>query len=225
MDWAKDILDLFLHLDKHLNSLADSLGLWLYGLLFLIVFCETGLVVTPILPGDSLLFGVGALAASDGFPLSLPWLLGLLIVAAITGDAVNYYLGLRFGQRFFRSEHSWLFNKKHLVKTQQFYAKYGGKTIILARFIPIIRTFAPFVAGMGKMEYRRFAIYNVTGGIVWVTTFLVGGYFLGNTETVKNNFHYVIVGILILSVLPAVIEVLLTRFRQPKPEPVGAELE
>ena len=225
MDWAKDILDLFLHLDKHLNSLADSLGIWLYGLLFLIVFCETGLVVTPFLPGDSLLFGVGALAATDGFPLRLPWLIGLLIVAAIAGDAVNYFLGFHFGERFFRSEHSWLFNKKHLVKTQQFYAKYGGKTIILARFIPIIRTFAPFVAGMGKMEYRRFALYNLTGGVVWVTAFLLLGYFFGNSELVKNNFAYVIAGIIVLSVLPAVIEVLLTRFKQAKPEPVGAEAE
>jgi membrane-associated protein len=225
MDWAKELLELVLHLDKHLESLIQAIGLWVYPLMFLVIFCETGLVVTPILPGDSLLFGLGAIAANEKFHLSLPWLLALLIVAAITGDAVNYFFGFRFGERFFRSENSWLFNKKHLVRTQQFYAKYGGKTIILARFIPIIRTFAPFVAGMGKMEYRRFAIYNVTGGIVWVTTFLLLGYFFGDYEPVKNNFSYVIVGIVILSVLPAVIEVLLTRFKRPKPEPVGAEAQ
>jgi membrane-associated protein len=221
MDWVKELL----HLDNHLEDLIKTIGLWFYPAMFLVVFCETGLVVTPILPGDSLLFALGALAANDKYELSLGWLLALLCAAAIAGDAVNYYLGLRFGQRFFRSEKSWLFNKKHLVKTQQFYAKYGGKTIILARFIPIIRTFAPFVAGMGKMEYRRFAVYNVTGGVVWVTTFLLLGYFFGNYEPVKNNFSYVIVGIVILSVMPAVIEVLVTRFKQPKPEPVGADVD
>jgi membrane-associated protein len=225
MEWIPSLVDLFLHVDQHLNEWAATLGVWLYVVLFLIIFCETGLVVTPFLPGDSLLFAVGALAAADGSPLKLPWLIGSLIVAAVTGDAVNYYLGRRFGERFFRYENSRLFKKKHLVRTQHFYAKYGGKTIILARFIPIIRTFAPFVAGMGKMEYRRFAIYNVAGGVVWVATFLCGGYFLGNSDTVKKNFHLIIVAIIIISVLPAAIEFLRTRLGQPKGETVTAETE
>jgi membrane-associated protein len=223
MEWVPQLLDVFLHLDRHLNDWADTLGLWLYAVLFLIVFCETGLVVTPFLPGDSLLFAVGALAASDESRLSLPWLIGLLIVAAVTGDAVNYYLGRRFGERFFRSETSRLFNKKHLVRTQQFYAKYGGKTIILARFIPIIRTFAPFVAGMGKMQYRRFALFNVVGGVVWVTAFLLGGFFLGTIEVVKNNLILVAVAIVIISIMPPVVEYLLARYKQTKPEPAVAE--
>ncbi len=223
MDWALQLVDPFLHLDQYLNAWADTLGLWLYAVLFLIVFCETGLVVTPFLPGDSLLFAVGTLAAVDRAPLSLPWLIGLLVVAAVTGDAVNYYLGRRFGERFFRSETSRLFNKKHLVRTQQFYAKYGGKTIILARFIPIIRTFAPFVAGMGKMEYRRFALFNVVGGVVWVTAFLLGGYFLGTIEVVKKNLILVAVAIIIISILPPLVEYLLARCKQAKSEPAVAE--
>src|SRR5262249_26144850 len=162
------LLDVVLHLDAHLNEWVGVLGPWLYLVLFAIIFCETGLVVTPFLPGDSLLFAVGATAALPGSPLSLPLLIVLLIVAAVLGDAVDYYLGYRIGPRVFSSEKSWLFNKKHLLRTQQFYEKYGGKTIVLARFIPIIRTFAPFVAGVGKMEYRRFFVYNVAGGAAWV---------------------------------------------------------
>jgi membrane-associated protein len=211
MESIQQFMDYFLHLDVHLNALATSLGVWLYLVLFLIIFCETGLVVTPILPGDSLLFAVGALAAIPDSPLSLPVLLGLLIVAAISGDAVNYYLGYRVGPRVFSSEHSRLLNKHHLLRAQQFYEKYGNKTIVLARFIPIIRTFAPFVAGIGKMEYRRFCLYNIVGGALWVTTFLLGGYLFGEQEVVKRNFHVVIVAIVFLSILPAVIEVLLAR--------------
>src|ERR1700724_1076894 len=175
MDILQKAADLFLHLDVHLTYWAVQLGPWLYLCLFVIVFCETGLVVTPFLPGDSLLFAVGALAATEGSPLRMPVLIVLLIAAAITGDAVNYLIGFHVGPKVFRSEHSRLFNKKHLLRTQHFYEKYGGKTIILARFIPIIRTFAPFVAGIGKMEYRRFGLYNILGGIVWVLTFLFGG--------------------------------------------------
>jgi membrane-associated protein len=222
MDWIKQLIDVVLHLDKHLESLIEILGLWIYPAMFLVIFCETGLVVTPILPGDSLLFGLGAIAANENYHLSLPWLLGLLIVAAVTGDALNYYLGLRFGERFFRSETSRLFNKKHLMRTQRFYEKYGGKTIVLARFIPIIRTFAPFVAGMGKMEYRRFALYNVTGGIVWVTVFLLGGYFLGDIPIVKNNLILIAGAVVVVSIMPPVIEYFLARLRQTKPEPVAA---
>jgi membrane-associated protein len=232
MEFVGEILDFILHLDVHLNAWAGDLGGWLYLVLFLILFCETGLVVTPILPGDSLLFAVGALAAIEGSPLDLPFLLGLLIAAAVIGDAVNYLAGYYIGPRVFKSEESWLFNKNHLLRTQHFYDKHGGKTIVLARFIPIIRTFAPFVAGIGKMTYRKFSFYNVTGGVAWVCAFLLGGYFLGNVPTVKRNFHIIIVAILIISVLPVVIEFYLARRRRspaeslappPNTEPVPVE--
>src|SRR5216684_4023183 len=205
------IIDLFLHLDQHLNHYAELLGAWLYLILFLIIFCETGLVITPILPGDSLLFAVGALAATDGSPLRLEVLIVLLISAAVLGDAVNYFLGFWVGPRVFTSDTSWFFNKKHLIRTQNFYERYGGKTIILARFIPIIRTFAPFVAGIGRMQYRRFFYFNVTGGAAWVLIFLLSGYWLG--VAVKGFFSIIIAAILILSVLPAVVEYVLTRRR------------
>jgi membrane-associated protein len=207
-------IDLFLHLDRQLNDYAVLLGGWLYLILFLIIFCETGLVVTPILPGDSLLFAVGALAATDGSPLRLELLIVLLISAAVLGDAVNYSIGYWVGPRVFASERSRLFNKKHLIRTQFFYEKYGGKTIILARFIPIVRTFAPFVAGIGRMEYWRFFRFNVVGGAAWVLIFLLGGYWLG--EAVKGFFSIIIVAIVVLSVLPAVIEYVLTRRREKR---------
>src|SRR5947209_7582041 len=221
MELLQQAVDVFFHLDVHLNTLAGQLGPWLYLVLFLIVFCETGLVVTPILPGDSLLFAVGALAASPGSPLSLPLLFALLAVAAVVGDAVNYAAGYHVGPKVFRSEKSWLFNKKHLLRTQAFYEKYGGKTIIFARFIPIVRTFAPFVAGIGKMEYRRFGLFNVAGGLAWVAIFLLGGYYLNEMPGVKGNFHIIIVAILVLSVLPAVIEVVLTHRRKRAGVAVG----
>jgi membrane-associated protein len=189
-----------------LNELVVRFDTWIYVILFLIVFCETGLVVTPFLPGDSMLFAIGAVAAFDGSPLSVPLLAGLLIVAAILGDAVNYSVGHYFGPRVFRYEDSWLLNKKHLLRTQRFYEKHGGKTIVLARFMPIIRTFAPFVAGIGEMRYWKFALYNVTGGIAWVLSFLLLGYWYGNRPWVKENFTYVIIAIVILSVLPIVWE-------------------
>jgi len=205
------VIDLFLHLDQHLNHYAGLLGGWLYLLLFLIVFCETGLVVTPFLPGDSLLFAVGALAATEGSPLRLGVLIVLLIAAAVLGDAVNYFIGYSVGPRVFKSEKSWLFNKKHLIRTQHFYEKYGGKTIILARFIPIIRTFAPFVAGIGAMQYRRFFYFNVAGGTAWVLIFMLSGYWLG--EAVKDYFSIIIVVIILLSIMPAFIEFLMARRR------------
>jgi len=211
MEFLKEILDVFLHLDAHLNDLAVTLGPWLYVLLFAIIFCETGLVVMPFLPGDSLLFAVGALAAIEGSPLSLPMIIAALIVAAVLGDALNYAIGNRIGPRVFTSETSRLLNKEHLVRTQRFYEKYGAKTIIIARFMPIVRTFAPFVAGIGQMRYARFAAYNVVGGIVWVVAFTVAGYVFGNVPAVKSNFHYVILAIIILSVLPPVIEFLRAR--------------
>src|SRR5262249_27847820 len=225
MEWIGQLTDLILHLDQHLNQWAETLGPWLYLVLFLIVFCETGLVVTPIWPGDSLLFAVGALAATNGSPLSLPVLIVLLIVAAVTGDAVNYAIGFQVGPRVFRSETSWLLNKKHLLRTEQFYERYGGKTIILARFIPIIRTFAPFVAGIGKMRYARFAIFNVVGGVAWVLIFLLGGYYFSEFPWVKGNFPIVIAAILIISVMPMGVEYLNARRRARAEKPVPVEVQ
>jgi membrane-associated protein len=217
MAYLHQLIDIFLHLDVYLNDKAAAFGPWLYLILFLILFCETGLVVTPILPGDSLLFAVGALAAMDNSSLSLPLLMILLVAAAVLGDWVNYHIGKHVGPKVFRSERSRLLNKKHLIETQQFYERYGAITIVLARFMPIIRTFAPFVAGIGKMEYRKFAFYNFSGGVAWVLSFLLGGYFFGNTPIVKRNFHIVIIAIVVISVLPAIIKFLLSR-RKPSSE-------
>ncbi len=199
-------IDIFLHLDRHLNQWAGQLGGWLYALLFVIVFAETGLVVTPFLPGDSLLFAVGALSATDGSPIDV-WMVGILLtVAAIVGDAVNYSIGRRLGPRVFASESSRLLNKQHLMRAHAFYEKHGGKTIIIARFIPIVRTFAPFVAGVGAMGYARFATYNVVGALTWIWSFLMLGFWFGNREIVRKNFTMVIAAIVIISVLPAVVE-------------------
>jgi membrane-associated protein len=206
METLRHFIDIFLHLDQHLNEWASDLGPWLYALLFLIIFCETALVVTPFLPGDSLLFAVGALSASEGSPIGVHTVVILLIIAAISGDAVNYSIGKYLGPRVFRWERSRLFNPEHLVKTQKFYEKYGGKTIILARFVPIVRTFAPFVAGVGTMSYGRFAMFNVIGGVVWVAGFVYLGHAFGNMPVIKKNFQYVILGIIVVSVLPIVIE-------------------
>ncbi len=211
VDLALYIWDLFINLDVHLTAMSISMGPWLYLLLFAVIFAETGLVVMPLLPGDSLLFAAGAIAALDGSPLNV-WLLGLLLfVAAVLGDATNYAIGRRLGPRVFAAEDSWLLNKKHLIHTQKFYEKHGGKTIILARFVPIVRTFAPFVAGIGRMEYKRFASFNVFGAFVWVWPFLLAGYWMGNQPVVKDNFHIIIVAIIILSVLPGVIEIIRAR--------------
>jgi membrane-associated protein len=205
------LLSMFLHLDTSLNQLAGALGPWLYALLFLIVFCETGLVVTPFLPGDSLLFAVGALAAVPAAVINPLLAIVLLSIAAVSGDAVNYAIGRRLGPKVFTATESRLLNRDHLLHTQRFYEKHGGKTIVLARFIPIIRTFAPFVAGIGLMNYGRFALFNVSGGVAWVTLFLGGGYLFGNIPTVKQNFHVVIVAIIVVSVLPALIEFMRAR--------------
>jgi membrane-associated protein len=196
------------HLDQHLAEWAASMGGWLYVALFIVIFCETGLVVTPFLPGDSLLFAVGALTALEGSPLAIGIIIPLLIVAAVIGDAVNYSVGRHLGPRVFTSEKSLLLNKKHLLRTQEFYERYGGKTIIIARFIPIIRTFAPFVAGIGQMRYSRFATFNVVGAVLWVGIFVPLGYWFGNQPIVKKNFSLVILAIIALSVLPAAIEIL-----------------
>jgi membrane-associated protein len=206
MDALLHLIDVFLHLDVHLAEWAAALGPWLYVVLFLIVFCETGLVVTPFLPGDSLLFAAGALCAIEGSPLSVYALAVLLVTAAVAGDAVNYSVGRYLGPAVFTSDTSRFLNKKHLLRTQEFYERHGGKTILLARFVPIVRTFAPFVAGIGQMRYAYFATYNVTGGLAWVLSFLFAGYWFGQLPAIKRNFHLVIVAIIVISILPMVFE-------------------
>jgi len=195
-----------------LDNLAADNPLLCYLAIFAIVFAETGLVVTPFLPGDSLLFGLGTLAARPDSTLSLPVLFVLLTVAAVLGDAVNYAIGYRLGPAVFRAERSWFFNKKHLLRAQAFYEKYGSKTIILARFVPIVRTFAPFVAGIGKMQYRRFAFYNVLGAVMWVGLCVTAGYFFGQMEWVDKHFELVVVAIVVISVLPMAVEFVLHTF-------------
>ena len=192
MEFLSQVIDIFLHLDVHLNSWAAWMGVWLYVVIFVVVFCETGLVVTPFLPGDSLLFACGALAAAEGSEINLYWLIPVVFTAAVLGDFCNYEIGKWLGPKVFTKEDSIFLNKDHLNKAHAFYEKYGGKTIILARFIPIIRTFAPFVAGIGKMTYFHFASYNLIGAALWVFAFTLGG--------------YVVVAIIIISVLPAVYE-------------------
>ncbi len=206
MELLGDFIQILLHLDQHLAWFVQQYGAWVYALLFLIVFCETGLVVTPFLPGDSLLFVAGTLAAVGGMDAVL--LTGVLAVAAILGDTVNYWIGHFFGDRVFAAERPWLIKREHLERTQQFYARHGGKTIILARFVPIVRTFAPFVAGIGSMAYGRFLLYNVVGGLLWVVGLVLAGYFFGNLPAVKNNLTLVILGIVFVSVLPVVVEYL-----------------
>lgn len=204
MELLTQLIDLILHLDRYLVDLVTRFGGWTYAILFLIIFCETGLVLMPFLPGDSLLFAIGALASTGA--LDVFWISILLIVAAILGDTVNYWIGYSIGPRLFTSDRSRWLNREHLDRTHRFYEKYGGKTIILARFMPIIRTFAPFVAGIGRMSYGRFLLYNVVGGVVWIVIFVVAGFWFGNIPIVKRNFTLVILAIIVLSVLPAVIE-------------------
>lgn len=206
MELIKALVEILMHLDTQLDLVIRSYGTWTYGILFLIIFLETGLVVTPFLPGDSLLFAGGTFAALGS--LDAKWLVVFLSIAAIAGDTVNYWIGHAVGPKVFTKEKSRFLNKEHLYRTHRFYEKYGGKTIILARFIPIIRTFAPFVAGIGSMTYRRFIIYNVSGGIAWVVMFVLGGYLFGNIPVVKQNFSLVIFAIIFLSILPGIIEFL-----------------
>jgi membrane-associated protein len=216
------LIDIALHLDRYLVDWSQSLGLWLNLILFLVIFCETGLVVLPFLPGDSLLFAVGALAALDGSPVKIGVIVPLLIVAAVVGDAVNYSIGRKIGPAVFKFEGNRFFNKAHLMKTQEFYERHGGKTIVIARFAPIIRTFAPFVAGIGQMKYRAFAVFNISGGAAWVSSFIFAGYFFGNMPIVKRNFHIIIFAIIFISLLPTVIEVLKAR-KSPGNAPSNAE--
>ncbi len=204
MEFLAAFIDLVLHLDKHLQALIQNYGAWVYAILFLIVFCETGLVVTPFLPGDSLLFVAGALAAAGGMNVHL--LVALLIVAAVLGDSVNYAFGNYLGPKVFHNEKARFLNRKHLMAAHDFYVRHGGKTIIIARFIPLIRTYAPFVAGIGSMPYARFALFNVTGAILWVVSLSYAGYFFGNVPWVKSNLSLVIIGIIILSIMPVIFE-------------------
>ena len=207
------IVDILLHLDRHLNAWAGQLGAWTYALLFLIVFCETGFVVTPFLPGDSLLFAVGALAAHPDSPINLVVACVTLCLAANCGDVVNYSIGRSLGPKVFSRESSWLLNKKHLRQAQAFYERHGRKTIILARFVPIIRTFAPFVAGIGRMTFGRFIGFSIGGGVLWVVLLTLAGYFFGRIPVVQKNFELVILAIVGMSVVPVVIHAVQSRRR------------
>lgn len=205
MEWITQFIDIFLHIDRYLEVIVAEYGHWIYAILILVVFCETGLVVTPFLPGDSLLFAAGALAAIGAMNIWVLW--GTLLIAAILGDAVNYQIGKHLGVKPFKPDAK-IFKLKYLEKTEAFYERHGGKTIILARFIPIVRTFAPFVAGASQMCYRRFGFYNIAGALLWTTSMLGAGFFFGTMPVVKENFSLVVIGIVIISALPIGIEIL-----------------
>lgn len=220
MEIISYFIDLILHLDEHLSSIIQNYGTWTYLILFAIIFMETGLVVTPFLPGDSLLFAAGTFASPAlGSALNIFLLWALLVAAAVIGDTVNYWIGHYIGPRAFSGEIRFL-KKEYLDRTHEFYEKHGGKTIILARFVPIVRTFAPFVAGIGEMKYGHFLTYNVVGGIMWVSIFTFGGYFFGNLPFVKENFTFVVLAIIFISVLPAAFEIV--RDKLNKPSKTGA---
>jgi membrane-associated protein len=214
MEFIGKVVDFVLHLDTHLSGLIQTYGFWTYLILFLVIFCETGLVVTPFLPGDSLLFAAGALAASGSFKIG--WLFLILAVAAVLGDTVNYWVGKIVGPKVFAKEKSRIFKKEYLDRTHRFYEKYGTETIILARFVPIVRTFAPFVAGIGRMSYGKFLSYNVIGGLLWVALFTFGGYFFGNIPFVKKNFSLVILAIILISLVPILWEFLKHRKKKSR---------
>ena len=213
IDWIKHLVDFILHIDVHLDQIIRSYGTWTYAILFLIVFVETGVVVMPLLPGDSLLFAAGAFAARGS--LNVGFLFVLLAVAAILGDNVNYWIGRYLAPRMEKGIP--FIKQKHIDKTNAFYAKHGGKTVIIARFMPIVRTFAPFVAGVGAMNFRTFFLYNIVGGVAWVAMFVFGGYFFGNIPAVKERFTLVIVAIIVLSVIPPVVEYVKHRRRGAGP--------
>lgn len=204
MTFITTFIDIILHLDVHLQWVIQTYDVWTYAILFVVIFCETGLVVTPFLPGDSLLFAAGTFAAIGSLNLAL--LMFIIFTAAVIGDFLNYQIGHYVGPKVFTKEDSWLFNKNYLLKTEKFYEKHGAKTIIFARFIPIIRTFAPFVAGIGKMHYIKFVSYNIIGAAAWCVLFILGGYFFGNLEIVKENFALVIMAIIVISFIPAIKE-------------------
>ncbi|MBI2148272.1 DedA family protein [Candidatus Woesearchaeota archaeon] len=204
MEFILTLINLILHIDQHLVWLVQNYGIWIYFIVFLIIFCETGLVVTPFLPGDSLLFALGAIAAIGSLNITL--LIILLSIAAILGDTVNYWIGNWFGPGIIHKRKIKFLKKEYLEKTQRFYEKYGVKTVIFARFVPIVRTFAPFLAGVGSMKYSKFISYNIIGGLSWISVFLLGGYFFGNIPIIKENFTFVIIAIIIISFMPAIIE-------------------
>lgn len=201
MDAIQFLIDFILHIDVHLNALVNTYGVWIYLILFLIIFCETGLIVTPFLPGDSLLFVAGAIAASNSV-LDVHLLVALLVIAAILGDSLNYSIGRHLGLRLFKNPDSKIFRRDHLTLTEQFYARHGGKTIVLGRFLPIIRTFAPFVGGLGQMQYRRFLAFNAVGALAWIGGFVYVGYFFGNLPGIKQNLSYLIIGIVVVTSIP-----------------------
>jgi membrane-associated protein len=218
MELVRQFIDILLHLQDHLHQLTQDYGVWIYAILFVIIFCETGLVVTPFLPGDSLLFAVGALAADPKSGLNI-WIAGgLMLIAAILGDTVNYWIGRGAGEQLTR-RFPRIIKPEYLERTHAFFEKYGGKTIILARFVPIVRTFAPFVAGSGAMDYRRFMLFNVTGAVLWIGLILPAGWYFGNIPIVKKNFELVVLGIIFVSILPMVFEI--WRARRAAPAPAG----
>jgi len=212
MDWIKELLKALLHLDDLLPAWCEQYGPWIYGILFLIIFCETGLVVTPFLPGDSLLFAAGAVAATTG-ALNPHLVVALLIIAAILGDGVNYHIGAALGHKV--SGGNRFIKKEYLDRTHAFYEKYGAKTIVIARFVPIVRTFAPFVAGIGAMSYKKFLTYNVAGAILWIVSLTYAGYALGNVPFVKKNFEIIVLAIIFISILPAVFEIVRAKLERP----------
>jgi len=214
LDLLLYFIDIILHVDKYLSIIIESFGSWSYLILFVIVFCETGLVVTPFLPGDSLLFAAGAFAAIGVFDVQLVTI--VIATAAIAGDNLNYWIGYHVGPKIFQKENVRLFNKKHLVRTHEFYEKHGGKTVILARFIPIIRTFMPFVAGIGRMKYPRFLSYDILGGIAWPAIFVLSGYYFGNLPFVRQYFSLVVIAIIVISVIPILYQIIRTGLKNSK---------
>lgn len=213
MEYIQFVIDFILHIDQHMIELVQDYHLWTYAILFLIIFCETGLVVTPFLPGDSLLFVAGAITAQPDMPLEIGYLVLIVFAAAVLGDSCNYMIGHFFGKKLFSNPNSRIFKQSSLDKTHEYFRKYGGKTIILARFIPIVRTFAPFVAGMGKMNYYYFMVYNITGAALWVGIFCFAGYFFGDLPFVQQNLKLLLLAIIVISVLPAVIEVVRAKLK------------
>lgn len=221
IELVRSFIDLVLHLDVHLTAMTAALGVWSYVVLFAVIFCETGLVVTPLLPGDSLLFAAGALAALDGSALSLGPLWVLLILAAFLGDNVNYSVGRWLGPKVFSRERSWFLNPEHLRSTQEFYDRHGGRTVFLARFLPILRTFAPFVAGIGRMERKSFMVYSAVGSLVWMSVFLGAGYSFGQIPWVKKNFAALIMAVIVVTLLPAAYAVITQALRKRRGTPVA----
>lgn len=220
MEYLNQLFDTIIHIDVYLNAFVSTYGFWTYLALFLVIFCETGLVVTPFLPGDSLLFAAGSIAAQPGNPLNILTLFFLLLFASILGNQINYLVGKLIGPQIFVAKRSWLLNKKHLEETHRFYEEHGGKTIIFARFVPIIRTFAPFIAGIGKMESLHFSLYNVVSALLWIGSLLSFGYFLGSITIVKENFSLVVYGIIFISLMPPIIAF----FKQKQKQSIKKEM-